>query len=692
MWHVLEDRSSHRYLRLDWPAYRFVSLLDGQRTLEQAWQLCIEELGDEANTQGEVIQQLGQLYAYNLLQSDTVPDIDGMFKRRQKRVHREVRSQLASLMFFRLPLWDPDAFLDAILPLFGWLWSWLGLVLWLGLVSTGLYYVIDQWGHLSDKTQSILDPENIPLLYLSFAIVKVLHEFGHALSCKKFGQQEGSGGEVHTMGVMLLVLTPMPYVDTSSAWALRNKWHRLTIGASGMLVELGVAAVAAIIWAHTSQFTVVRGICYNVMFIASVSTLLFNANPLLRYDGYYVISDLLEIPNFAQRSREYVIYRVKRYAWGLKRLACPAHSFGERVWMSFYGPASVVYRVVILVTILLFLTDRLPKPLLVIGILMMFVSMFMWLCMPLLKFLKYLFTSPELARVRTRAMLSTGLFASGVIYLIAGVELPNRTRLAGITEPVESTVIYAAEDGFLDDCLPHGQIVDQPGSVLVDCRNQELALQAQQIQLQQEMVDCQIRLHREQRKPALVQAFLHQKQVLDRQRNRLNERTERLDRRADHEGIWLARKLDASRGALLPRGAELGQLIRLENIRVRVAASQDVAAQLVAQARPDVAIRLKGRPDVEFAGRIEKILPAGHKQLPAQALSYGAGGSIRTNPQKPEEAAENLFEVWITVTAPPAEHLLSKQRVIVRFDLGDQSLTRQMWLKARRIFQRRFGV
>ncbi|MHC4985712.1 MAG: PqqD family peptide modification chaperone, partial [Planctomycetota bacterium] len=329
MWHVLQDPTSNQYFRLNEPAYRFVALLDGRRTIAEVWEVCNEQLGDEAPTQGEAIQLLGQLYTSNLLQGELPPDAEGLLKRFQKRRRREVQSRMTNILFIHIPLYDPDHFLNRWVSVLGRVFSWWGLAVWFGLVAAGLYFLTGQWEQLYNQGSKVLDPSNLPLLYVAAVVVKVFHEFGHAFACKKYGLSEG-GGEVHAMGVMFLIFTPLPYVDASSAWALRSKWRRVVIGAGGMLVELPIAAIAAIIWSQASPDTMTYMLSYNVMFIASISTLLFNANPLLRYDGYYILSDSLEIPNLAPRSRQYLTYLIKRYVFGVRRPTNPAHTRGEK--------------------------------------------------------------------------------------------------------------------------------------------------------------------------------------------------------------------------------------------------------------------------------------------------------------------------------------------------------------------------
>ena len=144
------------------------------------------------------------------------------------------------------------------------------------------------------------------------------------------------------MGIMLLVFMPMPYMDASSAWAFRSKWRRIAVSTSGMFVELAIAAVAAIVWSRTDPGARLNTFAYNVMFIASVSTLLFNANPLLRFDGYYILSDLLEIANLAPRSKQYLYYLTKRYAWGVRNPHNLANTAGAKLWRPVYGILSTL--------------------------------------------------------------------------------------------------------------------------------------------------------------------------------------------------------------------------------------------------------------------------------------------------------------------------------------------------------------
>ena len=232
-------------------------------------------------------------------------------------------------MFARFPLLDPDRFLVRTLPVVGKLFSPAGAVLWLAAVAWALKLVADHFNEAMDEAQGAIAPGNLFLLYAAMVMVKVLHEFGHAYACRKFG------GEVHAMGVLLMVFTPVPYVDATSAWGLRERWRRVLVGSAGMVVETGVAALATFVWAATGAGTL-HALAYNVMLVASVSTLVFNLNPLLRFDGYFILSDLVGIPNLSQRAMAQLRAWAERWLFGLRREQGPATSRAEAAWLGAY--------------------------------------------------------------------------------------------------------------------------------------------------------------------------------------------------------------------------------------------------------------------------------------------------------------------------------------------------------------------
>ena len=692
MWYVLENPSNNQYSRISDEAYRFIGMLDGRRTVSEVWRICNEQLADRAPTQGEAIQLLGQLHSVNLLHADLPPDSESLFNRYRRRVGREVRGQLMNLLFIRIPLIDPDHFLNRWVGIAGRLFSWFGFILWSILIAIGLFIVAGNIRELFNQSSDILAPDNLILLYLSFVIIKIFHEFSHAFACKKFGQLNQSRGQVHVMGVMFLVFFPLPYVDASSAWAFRNRWHRAVVGMAGVMAELSAAAIAAIIWSNTSTGTF-HIIAYNVIFVASVSTLLFNGNPLLRFDAYYVLSDLIEIPNLGHRSRNYIYYLVKRYCWGLKRAQNPAYTFGEGVWFVFYGLASMAFRVFICVRILLFLNDRLPEELFILVPLFAFSAIVAWVFVPFGKFLQFLATGAELARNRGRAIGSTLVTFCLIIVGIGLIRLPDYWRVEGVVEPVNLAIVHAESDGFVVSFLASESRVTSGGTPLIRGVNPELEAEKKSSVAERASLEIQRRI-------AETQEFAAA-QILDEQIEALNEKIARLEFELDSlnlkpplSGTWVAPDIEHSKSSYLQRGQSIGFIASLDDVIIRATAGQKVAAMLIEQSDKNVEFRVKGQPKLLMTGKIEQIFPSGHELLPSEALGYAVGGSMPTVPQDPQgtKSAEMFFEIRIKPNADSSIRLLTGQRVVARIRMHPKPLAFQWWLSVRQLFQRRFHI
>jgi putative peptide zinc metalloprotease protein len=692
MWYVLENPSSNKFSRVSSDAYRFLALLDGKRNVSEAWRISNEHYGDSSPTQGEVIQLLAQLFSSNLLYAELAPDTESLFNRYKTRIRREIQRFITNLLFFRIPLLDPDHFLDRWVNLFGRIFSMPGFVLWLLIVVTGLYFVANNVKELMYQSADVLKPDNLIFLYLSTALIKVFHEFGHAFACKRFGRLSGSGGQVHVMGVMFLVFVPLPYMDASSAWAFREKRHRAIVGLSGLMVELAAAAVAVVIWANTSTGTP-HIIAYNIIFVASVSAVLFNGNPLLRFDAYYVLSDLVDIPNLAQRSKDYIYYVVKKYFWKVKGLRNPSQGTGEKCWLVFYGFASTFYRIYISIQILLFLNDRLPEELFILVPLFAGSAIVMWLFFPLGKFIRYLATDAELIKNRGRAVSSTlGVLALMVICL-GIIRVSDYCRIEGIVEPVNLGIVYAGSDGFVVNYLLSGERVVPDGRSLIKAVNP--ALEAEKKGLLAELRSIKTRLLiAKKQEVAAVQILAEQIEALKEKIERVNFELSSLNLQSSLSGTWVSPDIEKMKGMYLLRGQQIGFVADLNNVMVRATAKQELAAMIVKQAYRDLEIRVKGSPDIILTGKIEKIFPAGHEVLPSEALGYTVGGDMPTVSQDSSgtKTAEKFFEIRIRPDRHESVRLLTGQRVVARIRLPSIPLASQWWRSARQLFQRRFHI
>ena len=447
-WYVLENRASQRFHRLTPEAHQLIGLMDGHRTVGELWDLVCKRLGDAGPSQDEVIQLLSQLHASDVLQCDVPPDAAELLQRHERQAHREQLARVGNMFAWRMPVVDPDRFLRAAVPLVGPLFGWAGAVVWLAVVAPAVLLAGMHW---TDLTGNLLDrlfsAQTLIALWLLFPVIKTLHELGHAFATKAFG------GEVHDMGVMLLVFTPVPYVDASSASAFQSKGRRMVVGAAGMLVETFLAALALYVWLGVEP-GLLSAVAYNTILIAGLSTILFNANPLLRFDGYYILADLLEIPNLRQRSNAYLGYLCERYLFGRLETPPPVATPGERLWFVAYATTSFAYRGVVVVAIIAFIADRFFW----LAVLFAGATAIGWMGVPLAKGIRFLTASPRLRRRRGRAVAVTaaGVAVAGIV--LGWVPVPYRSMAEGVVWIPDESFVRAGTDGFIE------RIVATPGS------------------------------------------------------------------------------------------------------------------------------------------------------------------------------------------------------------------------------------
>jgi len=305
-WYLLSDTATGRQHLINDPAYQFIGRCDGRHDVQGVWDSVLATLGDAAPTQDEVIALLAQLNEHELLQCEHTPDTAVLFQRRTERRRRRRRA-MVNPFAFRLPLGDPSSWLPRFDPLASLLFRPALLWVWLALVAVALLVPGANWSELQAEVRTqMLTPTCLALAWLVFPLVKALHELGHALAIRRWG------GEVHEIGVALLVLVPAPYVDASASSGFARRSQRAAVAAAGIMVETTLAALALLLWLNV-QPGLVRDVALVVMFIGGVSTLLFNGNPLLRFDAYYVLCDLLDLPNLATRSSAWWSYLVRRH-------------------------------------------------------------------------------------------------------------------------------------------------------------------------------------------------------------------------------------------------------------------------------------------------------------------------------------------------------------------------------------------
>ena len=471
---VVKDPVGLQYYRFEEEEFAILQMLDGQSSLEEIAEQFEAEFPPQTIRVEELQNFIGMLHRSGLVLSDSPGQGVQLKKRRDERKRKEILGAMSNVLSFRFRGFDPERILNGIYPWVSWFFTTWATWCSITLAMSALSLVIVEFDVFQSKLPSFLSffaAQNWLLIAGVLGVTKVIHEFGHGLSCKHFG------GECHEMGVMFLVLTPCLYCNVSDSWMLPSRWHRAAIGAAGMYVEVVIASIATFIW-WFSEPGMLNYICLNIMFVSSVSTILFNANPLLRYDGYYILSDIMEIPNLRQKATSILTRYLRKWCLGMEPEEDPFLPKRNKPLFALYTVASFFYRWFVLLSILYFLNKVFePYGLKVIGQLIALASLYGLIVMPFVKVYKFFRVPGRWNKVKKVRMFASLALLAGLVSCAFLIPFPSSVMCSFELQPRGAASVYVEVPGQIEEiAVQPGQRVEA-GELLVRLKNLDLELE-----------------------------------------------------------------------------------------------------------------------------------------------------------------------------------------------------------------------
>ncbi|HEY7309098.1 MAG TPA: biotin/lipoyl-binding protein [Gemmataceae bacterium] len=449
-YHVVKDPVSLRYYRLKDNEYFLLRYLDGKHTLEDAQKEYEAQYRPDRLKLEDVEAFAQQLINAGLAQNESPRAGKQLYEQRAKRRRSEWMQALTNILYIKLPVFDPDALLKRMLHWVGWIFSLWFFALSVGLMLSAALLVATHFETFRSKLPEqhmFFRFQTVMWMWAALGAVKVIHEFGHGLSCKVFG------GEVHEMGALLLCLSPALYCNVSDAWTLPSKWHRIIISAAGIYVELVIASIATFVWWNSATHPFINNLALSLMVVCSVSTVVFNANPLMRYDGYYVLADWLEIPNLRERSNKFLKNLVLEHCLGVEVTPEPYMALGRRVLFVVYAVGSYIYRWVVTFAILWFLYSFLrPYKLEVLSQMLALGAASSMAGWPLFRLGKSIYRRGRLPDMKKWRVLASTAVLTALILFACLVPVPvSRIRGNALiqADPSAEGKVYVQHDGIL---------------------------------------------------------------------------------------------------------------------------------------------------------------------------------------------------------------------------------------------------
>ena len=676
-WYMLQNHSTGHFRRLSPQAYFLVGLMDGVRTVETIWQLASERLREELPTHEELLQLISSLYQANLIRMDLSGDAAELFRQKEEQKNKRWLGKLRSPLSVQIPLLDPNAFLERtqawVRPLFtpAFVALWVSMIVMLAVLG---------WRHWDELTSNVSDrvlaADNLLLLWFAYPLIKILHELGHAYVVKR------SGGNVHEVGVMLLVFFPMPYVDASASTGFANKYRRMLVDAVGMMVELFIAAIAMLVWVNAEE-GLVRSFAFNILFIAGVSTLLFNGNPLLRFDGYYLLSDWLEMPNLGQRANQFWSFLNKRFVFGVKQEESPARDIKESLLFAFYGAGSLVYRLFISISIVLFVA----KQYFFVGVILAIWSVCMVWIWPFIKQLWSLLHDQEILQKGYSPGLVL-IVLSGIIgALLFVVPIPQTTTVEGVVMTEEDNRLVVDEGCFFSDWVSLPGDTISRGDIIFDCSNQSLSTELEVSQWQLQEVIARQRGAFDD--PVQLNILNEEMDELTRSIDELTVRLERMTVKSKVDGILIVPYDHDMAQKWLQRGEQLGYVVNEAQLKINVMLPEN-RIELFDDNVRQVAVRSVSDSSVEMPVNDWVIFPSSSRALVSPVLSEQGGGVIALEPGREDVAIENYFQIEAKVKEALAPYI--SQRVYLQFEHEPEPAGYRLLRLMRRTFLEYFSV
>lgn len=669
--YIAQDPVTGQYHRFGPAEYRFLRRLDGQTTVGDAIRAVTGEVGEESLSVAKASQLLQFLRSTQLLHQTEFTAPNNLFRQHVSGKERRRSQKLKNFLFISIPLVDPDKFLNRLAPYAGALFGRAFFGIWILMLGIAITLAIGSRGKLLDPVEGLFAPDQLLYFYLMFLFTKLFHEAWHGLACKRFG------GSVHEAGILFLVFTPCLYVDASSAWRSPSKWQRIFVSAAGMYIEIFIASIATVVWALT-QPGLMHGFAYKIMFLASVSTLLFNGNPLLRYDAYYMMADWLEMPNLWQNAGRYLKYLSTRYLLGVPA-APPTESASMKAWFVGYGTCSFLYRVLVITGIIWFISSMFFELGMILGV----VAVVNWVLVPAAKLLHFALLSQTTKPYRLR---SSAVTLGAMAALIAGVGLvdaPMHLTASAVVTFETPVVVRPETAGWVTAIrVRTGQRVDvaQPLAVL-----ENRPLQADLVAAEADLTIARIRSRKFA--PTDTAAALAEENRVDALRKRvayLKSRVDALVVRAPASGVILTSDLEAWTGRYLPAGHELLMIGDYRHLTIVGAIRQEDIDEYRNLIGVGVEVKLERSPSEILTGRVTKVHPRAGRTPRHPALTSMAGGPLLLDPSSTPEhplLIEPHFIVEVEPDPSAVSRLAPGSRGVWRIEASRRPLAQQ-WYRA----------
>jgi putative peptide zinc metalloprotease protein len=678
---VFKNPISLGYFRLPVAHVEAARMFDGRITLGEM----VEKLRESSQywrgmSRGEALKDLlalaQQMGAAGLLRVRASSAGDRARRLREAKKAHRFEFAVGQVLYFKKTVFDPNRLLERLMPSVEWIFTWPVMTACALFVLLTLGVAVGRWDTITVQGANFFTLQNLGLSWVLFIGVKVVHEFGHAFTCKRHG------GEVHEMGFMFILFTPYLFCNVSDSW-LAQKRARIATTAAGIVVELFLASVATWLWLF-SQPGLFHQMCFNTMALCSISTVIFNANPLMKFDGYYIMTDLLEVPNLRAKSNAWITNWAQRRLLGMKSAARRLAGYEVGPLFGIYAVAAYAYGWFITYKISVKMFDMLePYGLQIISRTYVGLFLFVSLALPLWRLGRTLRGSAEFYASGIPRLRFAGLALLVLGALLFVTPWQETIKRAAALEHGKIAPVSSPLPGFLREVnVSEGQRV-HAGELLGRLDNPEIESRIADLRLQRESAVVR---HRAALSNPTTEARLNvpvlEKFVseADEEIKAMDERVARLALRAPMDGVVRTKRPGDLLGLHFAPGQPVIEIGDVSSSRLIIAVDEKQARRVAVGQK--VAVRFDALPGRTFHGAITvaPVSPSQRFSVPAFANLFG--GDVPSEPDARGNVVPSLphYEAEARIEIPPDALAVLRAQSSAHARVGIRSTTLGLFL------------
>ena len=672
-WYVLLDPARKQSIRVNQRSFEFIRHLDGGKSVESIWQLL--SLDDNCNNyeKSEIVDLLSSLIQHKIVEPGVnLTSLDFIKQKQKEHSLNSLQGKLNPLAI-KVPLLNPDKFFSWALSKVGFLFRPYNVYLGVGFLIAAFVFSLLNLNAIQNDVISAeaYITNNIGILIFSYIILKSIHELAHGMSLKYYGLSSNE------FGVTFMVFMPIPYVDASNVWSLNDKWRRIAISLAGIYVELIVSAIALLLYFSVSDANI-KSLCLSVAIVGLSSSILLNANPLLKFDGYYALEDAVEIPDLYERSKKYCLMRYKSLLFSIP---CKENlPNGESLTLITFAHASTIYRYILSTFIAVYLIENL----FFIGALLAFYLLYQLIYKPIISFITFLMAEVIATKHQSVAALRLVPVMIVSVFVLFWMPVKSSKTIEGVSWLDEKSKVVIPESALLRKS--HKKFGEKvlAGDLLFSL---DPMLEQSSISLHRaELTLLDADFFNAIRNRELNQDFDSEREAKKEKLKSLEEKIISFELKSNQSGILVP----ADTYQMAPRWVKKGQVvayvINRDETVVRAAINQD-HLEAIEKGIEEVEVVFSGQPFEIYAAKLKRVLPRASKELPHPALAIENGGRFIASLSKDSE--KFVVEKEVVILEFETEKFITAnvgERAYVRIVFGETTIYESLRRTAYQIF------